>query len=228
MKAAVVVFPGSNCDRDMMVALEKATGRPPARVWHKDAALPAGLDLVALPGGFSFGDYLRPGAIAARSPVMDAVKAHGEAGGYVLGVCNGWQTLIELGLLPGALLRNARLTFVCREARLRVERDDTVFATNYGKGEIIRAHIAHHDGNFFVGREELARLEGEGRVALRYVDDAGNPTSAANPNGSVGNIAGLYSENFRVLGMMPHPERSADPALGGADGARLFEALATA
>ncbi len=228
MKAAVVVFPGSNCDRDMMVALAQAMGAPPTRVWHKDGALPAGVDLVALPGGFSFGDYLRPGAIAARAPIMDAVAAHAERGGYVLGVCNGWQTLIELGLLPGALLRNAGLAFVCREATLRVERADTVFAAGYAPGETIRAHIAHHDGNFFIGAEERAALEDAGRVAFRYVDAEGGATPAANPNGSIGNIAGVYSENLRVLGMMPHPERSADAALGGVDGARLFAALAAA
>lgn len=228
MKAAVVVFPGSNCDRDMMVALEQAAGAPPARVWHKDATLPEGVDLVALPGGFSFGDYLRPGAIAARAPIMAAVAAHAQKGGYVLGVCNGWQALIELGLLPGALLRNAGLTFVCRETILRVERTDTVFAQGYAQGERMRAHIAHHDGNFFAAPDDLAQIEDQGRVAFRYVDAAGEASMTANPNGSAANIAGVYSENLRVLGMMPHPERSADAALGGVDGARLFQALTTA
>ncbi|MCI4664388.1 MAG: phosphoribosylformylglycinamidine synthase subunit PurQ [Neomegalonema sp.] len=228
MKAAVVVFPGSNCDRDMMVALEQATGVRPARAWHKDADLPAGVDLVALPGGFSFGDYLRPGAIAARAPIMEAVCAHAARGGYVLGVCNGWQTLIELGLLPGALLRNAGLNFICREAQLRVERADTVFTARYQQGELIRSYIAHHDGNFFASDDEVAALEDQGRVAVRYVDADGEASATGNPNGSVRNIAGVYSENLRVLGMMPHPERSADAVLGGSDGARLFEAIAAA
>lgn len=228
MKAAVVVFPGSNCDRDMIVALEQAAGAPPARVWHKETELPAGVDLVALPGGFSFGDYLRPGAIAARSPIMAAVSAHVARGGYALGVCNGWQTMIELGLLPGALLRNAGLTFVCRQTRIRVERADTAFAARYAPGEVVRAHVAHHDGNFFAEPETARALEGDGLVAFRYVEADGAPTPEANPNGSVANIAGVYAPNLRTLGMMPHPERSVDSALGEADGARLFAALAAA
>lgn len=228
MKSAVVVFPGSNCDRDMMVALERAFGVAPAKVWHKETSLPSDVDLVALPGGFSFGDYLRPGAIAARAPIMAAVAAHAARGGYILGVCNGFQALIEFGLLPGALLRNAGLTFVCREATLRVERSDTAYTSHYETGELIRAHIAHHDGNYFVDEETLAMLEGEGRVGFRYADPSGDTGERGNPNGSVGSIAGVYSQNLRVLGMMPHPERSADVALGGVDGARLFNALAAA
>lgn len=228
MKAAVIVFPGSNCDRDMMVALERAAGAPPHAVWHKETELPEGVDLVALPGGFSFGDYLRPGAIAARAPIMRAVIRHAERGGYALGVCNGWQALIELGLLPGALLRNAGLTFVCRDVALRVERADTAFASAYRAGERLTAPVAHHDGNFFADAATLAAIEEAGRVAFRYVDAAGEATPDANPNGSARNIAGVYSENLRVLGVMPHPERAADPMLGAEDGARIFASLVAA
>ncbi len=226
MKTAVIVFPGSNCDRDMAVALERATGAKPHMVWHKDAALPDGLDAIAVPGGFSFGDYLRCGAIAARSPIMQAVVAFANRGGPVLGVCNGFQVLIEAGLLPGALMRNAGLKFVCKDIHLRVEATDSPFTNCYQKGEVIRVPIAHHDGNFIADADLTARLEGEGRIAFRYVTPAGDATAEANPNGSVANIAGVLSENRRVLGMMPHPERLNDAQLGGTDGARLFEALA--
>ncbi|WP_340109122.1 phosphoribosylformylglycinamidine synthase subunit PurQ [Pikeienuella sp. HZG-20] len=228
MKAAVIVFPGSNCDRDLAIALGRAAGAAPAMVWHKDAALPERIDVVAIPGGFSFGDHLRCGAIAARSPIMRAVADFANRGGIVLGVCNGFQVLIEAGLLPGALMRNAGLNFVCRDVKLRVETTDSPFTSCYQAGEVIRVPIAHHDGNYIAGAELLKRLEDERRVAFRYVDDAGAPTASANPNGSSANIAGVLSENRRILGMMPHPERLAEEAHGGVDGARLFESLAGA
>ncbi len=228
MRAAVIVFPGSNCDRDLAVALERASGRPPAMVWHKETALPDGTDLVALPGGFSFGDYLRSGAIAARAPIMGAVARHAGRGGLVLGICNGWQVLIEAGLLPGALMRNATLRFVCRDVHLSVETTESPFTAGFGNRRVIRVPVAHHDGCFIADDATLARLEGERRVAFRYVDPEGRATPGANPNGSVGHVAGVLSENARVLGMMPHPERLADPALGGADGARLFDGLVDA
>ncbi|QIE53989.1 phosphoribosylformylglycinamidine synthase subunit PurQ [Pikeienuella piscinae] len=228
MKTAVIVFPGSNCDRDMAVALRRATDRAPVMVWHKDAALPEGLDMVAIPGGFSFGDYLRCGAIAARSPVMRAVTEFAVKGGIVLGVCNGFQVLIEAGLLPGALMRNAGLRFVCRDVHLKVETASSPFTSCYQPGEIIRMPVAHHDGNFIASPELLVRLDAEDRVAFRYAGVEGRAAAAANPNGSAADIAGVLSENRRVLGMMPHPERHAEPAHGGVDGARLFESLAGA
>jgi phosphoribosylformylglycinamidine synthase len=228
MRAAVIVFPGSNCDRDMAVALRRVTGREPAMVWHKDTALPAGLDLVALPGGFSFGDYLRCGAIAARSPIMRAVADFARRGGLVLGVCNGFQILIETGLLPGALMRNRTLKFVCRDVHLSVETTDSPFTRAYGNRRVITVPIAHHDGAYVADDETLARLRGEDRIAFRYTDARGEPVAEANPNGSEDNIAGILSENRRVLGMMPHPERMAEPAHGGTDGALLFEGLCAA
>ncbi|MFQ6552106.1 phosphoribosylformylglycinamidine synthase subunit PurQ [Aestuariibius insulae] len=215
MKAAVLVFPGSNCDRDMAVALHQA-GADVTMVWHKDDRIPEGTDLVAVPGGFSFGDYLRCGAIAANAPICSALRAHAERGGYVLGVCNGFQILTETGLLPGVLMRNARLTFLCRTERLTVATTDSPFTARYKDGQGIDIPIAHHDGNYQADPETLARLEGEARIAFTY---------AANPNGSVRDIAGILSENRRILGMMPHPERAADAALGGQDGALLFAAL---
>ncbi|MDG1116128.1 MAG: phosphoribosylformylglycinamidine synthase subunit PurQ [Flavimaricola sp.] len=218
MKAAVIVFPGSNCDRDMAVALRQA-GADVTMVWHKDASLPVGLDLVAVPGGFSFGDYLRCGAIAAQSPVCQAVVAHAGRGGYVLGVCNGFQVLTETGLLPGALMRNAGLRFVCRTEGLRVSTTASAFTAAYAAGAAINLPVAHHDGNYFADADTLGRLIGEDRVAFRYV---------TNPNGSVDDIAGVLSENRRVLGMMPHPERAVDPAHGGTDGAALFTGLISA
>jgi len=218
MRAGVVVFPGSNCDRDIAVALRGA-GADVAMVWHKEAELPAGLDLVAIPGGFSFGDYLRCGAIAARAPVMRAVVDFARGGGHVLGVCNGFQVLIEAGLLPGALMRNAGLKFVCAPAPLSVGAEDSVFTAAYRRSEAVTFPVAHHDGNFVADAGTLARLEGEDRVAFRY---------RANPNGSMHDIAGVLSENRRVLGLMPHPERAADPALGAGDGARLFAGLVDA
>lgn len=220
MKAAVIVFPGSNCDRDLAVAFRDAFGAAPAMVWHKETALPEGLDVIGVPGGFSFGDYLRCGAIAARSPIMEAVSAFALKGGPVLGICNGFQVLIEAGLLPGALMRNAGLAFVCRDVALKVETSASPFTAEYREGETVTFPVAHHDGNFVADAETLARLEGEGRVAFRY--------RGANPNGSMNAIAGILSENRRVLGLMPHPERAADAALGGADGARLFRSLAGA
>ncbi|MEO1328616.1 MAG: phosphoribosylformylglycinamidine synthase subunit PurQ [Pseudomonadota bacterium] len=225
MKTAVIVFPGSNCDRDLQVALRNATGEEPTMVWHKETALPDGVDLIGVPGGFSYGDYLRCGAIAARAPVMGAVARHAARGGLVFGVCNGWQILIEAGLLPGALMRNAHLKFVARDVHLRVERADNPFAAALSEGEVLRIPVAHHDGAFTADAETLRALDDQGRVAFRYVDPTGAATRAANPNGSAGNIAGVLSENRRVLGMMPHPERAADPALGGEDGARLFAGM---
>ncbi len=215
MKAAVITFPGSNCDRDLAVAFERA-GFDVARVWHKDSALPAGVDVVGVPGGFSFGDYLRCGAIAAQSPIAGALRAHAAAGGFVLGICNGFQVITEMGLLPGALMRNAGLKFICKSVDLTVASTDSAFTSAYTAGQTISLPIAHHDGNYTVDAETLARLQGDGRVALRYVQ---------NPNGSMGDIAGVLSENRRVLGMMPHPERAVDAATGGTDGAALFASL---
>jgi phosphoribosylformylglycinamidine synthase I len=215
MKAAVITFPGSNCDRDLAVAFQ-AAGFKVARVWHKDTALPPGTDVVGLPGGFSFGDYLRCGAIAAQSPVAAAVKAHAERGGFVLGICNGFQVLTEMRLLPGALMRNAGLKFICRSVGLRVATTDSAFTAAYGRGQEISVPIAHHDGNYTIGAEELAQLRDQDRIAFTYME---------NPNGAAGDIAGVLSANRRVLGMMPHPERVIDAAQGGADGALLFAGL---
>jgi len=228
MRAAVVVFPGSNREKDVARALAAATGREPAFLWHGETALPAGVDLVVLPGGFSYGDYLRCGAIAAWAPIMDAVRAHAARGGLVLGICNGFQILVESGLLPGVLMRNASLRFVCRMQHLRVERVDTAYASHYQKGQVIKVAIAHGEGNFFADAETLARLEGDGRVAFRYCTSAGVVGGDANPNGSMHDIAGIYSEKFNVLGLMPHPENLIDPLVGGTDGIPLFESLATA
>jgi phosphoribosylformylglycinamidine synthase len=227
MRSAVVVFPGSNCDRDVAVALEKVTGGPVAMVWHGDATVPAA-DLIVLPGGFAYGDYLRCGAMAAHSPIMRDVVARAKAGTPVLGICNGFQVLTESGLLPGVLMRNASLRFVCRDVHLKVEQSDTLFTSHYRKGEVVRIPIAHGDGNYFADAETLDRLEGEGRVVFRYVDEAGNATPEANPNGAQRNIAGICDPTRRILGMMPHPERLFEPLLGGSDGRRVFEsALAT-
>jgi phosphoribosylformylglycinamidine synthase subunit PurQ / glutaminase len=215
MKAAVVTFPGSNCDRDLAVAFAGA-GFQVTRVWHKDTALPDGVDVVGIPGGFSFGDYLRCGAIAAQSPISAAIRAHAARGGYVLGVCNGFQVVTEMGLLPGVLMRNATLKFVCRTVTLKVTTTRSAFTSAYRAGQDIRIPIAHHDGNYTIDAEGLARLEGEDRVAFRY---------AENPNGSLADIAGILSENRRVLGLMPHPERATEAALGSQDGRPLFAAL---
>jgi phosphoribosylformylglycinamidine synthase I len=224
MKASVIVFPGSNCDRDAAVALEAATGQAPAMVWHGDSVLPVS-DLIVLPGGFSYGDYLRSGAMAAHSPVMREVVTRAGAGTPVLGICNGFQVLTEAGLLPGVLMRNATLKFICRDVRLRVERNDSIYTRRYQRGEVVRFPIAHKDGSYFADDATLARLEGEGRVAFRYCDAGANITPEANPNGSRNNIAGIYNETGTVLGLMPHPERLADVALSGTDGARMFLSL---
>ena len=215
MKAAVVVFPGSNCDRDLAVAF-KAAGLDVEMVWHKDAVLPKGTDMVGIPGGFSFGDYLRCGAIASQSPICHEIKAHADVGGYVLGVCNGFQVLTETRLLPGALLRNASLKYICHTATLRVENTDSVFTSAYSAGEEIGIPVAHHDGNYTADDATLSELEGQGRVAFKYRD---------NPNGATNDIAGILSANKRVLGMMTHPERACDPAQGNTDGARVFADL---
>ena len=215
MKAAVRVFPGSNCDRVLACALRGA-GAEVEMVWHKDTVLPAGTDIVGVPGGFAWGDYLRCGAIAARAPVMAAVRDHVGRGGHALGVCNGFQVLIEAGLLPGALMRNSGIRFVCRTVPLVVETTDSVFTRGYRPGQELRIPVAHHDGNYFADDETLARLRGEGRIAFTYGEDV---------NGSVARIAGVLSENRRVLGMMPHPERAADAMLGLTDGGPLFRSL---
>jgi phosphoribosylformylglycinamidine synthase len=218
MKASVVVFPGSNCDRDVARTLAKATGREPNMVWHQETHLPAS-DLIVLPGGFSYGDYLRSGAMAAHSPVMREVVAKARSGVAVLGICNGFQILTEAGLLPGALMRNASLKYICRDVTLSVERNDTIYTSQFSQGAQVVFPIAHKDGCYIASDETLDRLEGEGRVAFRY---------AANPNGSRRDIAGVYSEDMRVLGLMPHPERLADPELGGTDGELVFKSLLTA
>jgi len=216
LKSAVIVFPGSNCDRDLAVAIEQVTGRAAAMVWHRDTELPVGTDFIALPGGFSYGDYLRSGAMAARSPIMRAVSDAAGRGVPLLGVCNGFQVLTEMGLLPGALMRNAGLNFVCRPVGLRVENSQSLFTSQYDAGEDIRIPVAHHDGNFQADATTLDRLEGEGRVAFRYTEEV---------NGSSRNIAGILNDAGNVLGMMPHPERALEPAHGNTDGLRLFEGL---
>jgi phosphoribosylformylglycinamidine synthase subunit PurQ / glutaminase len=225
MQAAVVVFPGSNCDRDIKVALEAVAGKPVSMVWHADAALPDPCDLIVLPGGFAYGDYLRCGAMAAHSPVMRDVVARAKAGTPVLGICNGFQVLTETGLLPGVLMRNASLKFVCRDVHLKVEQPDTLFTSHYRRDEVIRIPIAHGDGNYFADAATLDELEAEGRVVFRYVDGAGMLTADANPNGAQRNIAGICDRSRRILGMMPHPERLFEPLLGGSDGRRMFESL---
>jgi phosphoribosylformylglycinamidine synthase len=218
MKSAVIVFPGSNRDHDMLVALERVTGAKPLSIWHTETTLPA-LDLIVLPGGFSYGDYLRSGAIAARAPVMRAVADAAARGVLVLGVCNGFQILCEAELLPGILMRNASLKFVCREVKLRIETTDTPFTRQYAKGQVIRTPVAHGDGNYRCDDQTLARLKGENRVAFRYADKT-------NPNGSLDDIAGILNEKRNVLGMMPHPENLIEPLHGGVDGRALFAGLA--
>ncbi len=219
LRSAVITFPGSNCDRDMADALERVSGTAPSRVWHGDAQLPDGVDFIALPGGFSYGDYLRSGAMAARSPIMRAVVEAAGRGVPVLGVCNGFQVLTEAGLLPGALMRNAGIRFVCREVLLTVENSQTLFTAGYSAGQQIRVPVAHHDGNYFADNATLDALEGEGRVAFRYAESV---------NGSARDIAGVLNAAGNVLGMMPHPERAIEPVLGGSDGRVLFESALSA
>ena len=225
MNASVIVFPGSNCDRDVGRALQAATGRAPHMVWHGETELPAS-DLIVLPGGFSYGDYLRAGAMAAHSPIMRVVVERARAGVPVLGICNGFQILTETGLLPGALMRNASLNFICRDVHLRVEGAQTLFTQDYAPGQVLRVPVAHHDGNYFADPDMLDWLEGDGRVIFRYCNADGQITPEANPNGSQRNIAGFASADGRILGMMPHPERLADPLLGGTDGRPMFNSLA--
>lgn len=224
MKSAVIVFPASNCDRDAKTVLV-ATGNNPMMVWHRDSELPK-VDLVMLPGGFSYGDYLRSGAMAAHSPILREVKKHAERGGLVLGVCNGFQILTEAGLLPGVLMRNAGLKFVCREVQLRVDNVVTSFTRLYTKGQVITVPVAHHDGNYFADTATLKLLEDNNQIAFRYCNEQGAITAEANPNGSQLNIAGICNKQGNVLGMMPHPERHAEALLGGADGAAMFRGLA--
>ena len=216
MKSAVIVFPGSNCDRDVAEALRQVSGRAPAMIWHRETELPEGLDVIAVPGGFSYGDYLRSGAMAARSPVMRAVKDAADRGVSVLGICNGFQILTEAGLLPGALMRNSTISFVCRDVTLKVENRQSAFTSRYEAQEEIRVPVAHHDGNYTADAATLDRLEGEGRIAFRYAGEV---------NGSARDIAGIINDKGNVLGMMPHPERMIEPAHGGTDGRRLFEGL---
>ncbi len=231
MKTAVIVFPGSNCDRDVQVALRQSMNAEPMMVWHGEAALPE-VDLIVVPGGFSYGDYLRSGAMAAFSPVMKDVVAKAGKGVPVLGICNGFQVLTECGLLPGALMRNAGLKFVCKDVYLRTEAADTPFTEAYEPGQVIRIPIAHHDGNYFTDNDTLARLRDEDRVAFRYVDADGkqgkDASPGANPNGSLDDIAGVLNETRTVLGLMPHPERLADEDLGGDDGRPMFDGLLAA
>ena len=226
MKSAVVVFPGINRERDMARTLKLTSGNEPAMVWHADTALPAGTDLVVIPGGFSYGDYLRCGAIAARAPIMDAVRAHAARGGLVLAVCNGFQIACEAGLLPGVLMRNAQLKFICRDIFLKVERSDTPFTRGYNAGQVIRVPTAHGEGNYTADTETIARLEGEGRVAFRYSAPDGQLDARWNVNGSTNAIAGILNEHGNVLGMMPHPENHVEGSIGSTDGRGLFAGLA--
>lgn len=226
MKSAVIVFPGSNCDRDAKTVLA-ATGLNPVMVWHGDNSLPD-VDLVMLPGGFSYGDYLRSGAMAAKSPIMREVIAHAGKGKFVLGVCNGFQVLTEAGLLPGILLRNQKLKFICRDVNLRVESSNTAYTSKYKKNQVIKVPVAHHDGNYFADHRTLRNLQDNDQIIFRYCDEQGEVTPASNPNGSLLNIAGICNEKRNVLGMMPHPERYSEMLLGGADGSLVFESLLAA
>ncbi|MDA1090341.1 MAG: phosphoribosylformylglycinamidine synthase subunit PurQ [Proteobacteria bacterium] len=227
MKAAVIVFPGSNCDRDVQVALRESSGSEPLMVWHREAALPD-VDLIVIPGGFSYGDYLRSGAMAAHSPVMKDVVAKSKKGVPVLGICNGFQVLTECGLLPGVLMPNAGLKFVCKDVHVRTEAADTPFTQGYNEGQVIRIPVAHHDGNYFTDEDTLKRLNDQGRVAFRYVNEDGSKGNGANPNGSMDDIAGILNKSRTVLGLMPHPERLSDPAMGGTDGRAMFDGLVQA
>ncbi len=225
MKSAVLVFPGINRENDLARAFHEVSGVKSHMVWHTETELPD-VDVVAIPGGFSYGDYLRCGAIAARSPIIEAVRRHAARGGYVLGICNGFQIVTEIGLLPGALMRNASLKFMCKEVNLRVDNAKTAFTSAYADRQVIRCPIAHGEGNYFADAETLARLEGEGRVVFRYCDAEGALTPEANVNGSINSIAGITDERGRVLGMMPHPENLIEALQGGIDGRGLFESLA--
>ena len=225
MRSAVLVFPGINRERDMARALRLVSGHETAMVWHTDTMLPEGTDLVVVPGGFSYGDYLRCGAIAARAPIMDAVRSFAGGGGLVLGVCNGFQILCEAGLLPGVLMRNARLKFICRDVYLKVERSDSPFTRGYNAGQVIRVPVAHGEGNYIADAQTIARLEGEGRVLYRYVAPSGDLDPAWNVNGATNAIAGIVSEGGNVLGMMPHPENHVEAELGVTDGRGLFAGL---
>ena len=228
MNAAVVVFPGSNREGDVARAISLTSGRKPKFVWHADTSLPPNTDLVVLPGGFSYGDYLRCGAIAARAPIMDAVRKHADRGGLVLGICNGFQILCESGLLPGVLVRNAQLKFMCREVYLRVERSDTPYSRRYNAGDVIKVPVAHGEGNYIADSETLARLEGDGRVLFRYTAPDGTLDPKWNHNGSTNAIAGILSEKLNVFGLMPHPENHVDPVVGSTDGRGFFESIRTA
>jgi phosphoribosylformylglycinamidine synthase subunit PurQ / glutaminase len=225
MNAAVLVFPGSNREGDVARAIETVSGKKPKLIWHADTSLPAGTDLVVLPGGFAYGDYLRCGAIAARAPIMDAVRAHAAKGGLVLGICNGFQILCESGLLPGVLVRNAQLKFMCREVYLRVERSDTPFSRRYNAGDVIKVPVAHGEGNYIADSETIARLEGEGRVLFRYTAPDGALDPKWNHNGSTNAIAGILSAKFNVFGLMPHPENHVDPVVGPTDGRGFFDSI---
>jgi phosphoribosylformylglycinamidine synthase subunit PurQ / glutaminase len=227
LRAAVIVFPGSNCDRDMKVALERTVDAKVSMVWHGETSVPAS-DIIVIPGGFSYGDYLRCGAMAAHSAIMRDVVAKAKAGTPLLAVCNGFQIVTEAGLLPGVLMRNASLRFVCKDVHLKVEQTNTTFTRAYRQGQVIRVPIAHAEGNYFTDAQTLARLEGEGQVVVRYCDASGTVTPAANPNGALANIAGICDPTRRIVGMMPHPERLADAALGGTDGRALFESAVLA
>src|SRR3981189_2363978 len=225
MKSAVLVFPGINRERDMARALKLGSGHESAMVWHAETALPKGTDLVVVPGGFSYGDYLRCGAIAARAPVMDAVRTFAADGGLVLGVCNGFQILCESGLLPGVLMRNARVKFICQDVHLRVERSDTPFTRGYNAGQVVRVPVAHGEGNYVADEETIARIEGEGRGLFRYANPAGALDPAWNLNGATNAIAGVVNDKGNVLGMMPHPENHVEAVLGATDGRGLFAGL---
>lgn len=225
MKAAVIVYPGSNCDRDMFVAVRDITGKEPEMVWHQESSLPSGLDLILLPGGFTYGDYLRCGAIAAKSPIMKEIIAAAEKGTHILGVCNGFQVLVETGILPGALMRNHSLQFICKDVYLKPENTDTPFTKQYSKDQAIRIPIAHHDGNYVADEKTLTELEENDQIAFRYVNENGQRSKESNPNGSQQDIAGIFNRRKTILGMMPHPERAVNPLNGGDDGVGLFKSL---
>jgi phosphoribosylformylglycinamidine synthase subunit PurQ / glutaminase len=224
MQAAIIVFPGSNREQDVFDALHRSAGRKPLKVWHRDSELPR-TDLIVIPGGFAYGDYLRCGAMAAHSPIMREVKARAAAGTPVLGICNGFQILTEAGMLPGALLANKTLKFHCKDVHLRVEHSQCIFTCGYAGGQVIRVPVAHHDGNYFADPATLDRLEGEGRVAFRYCTPDGTISEAGNDNGSLRNIAGVLNETKTVIGLMPHPEDATDPLLGSTDGCAFFDGL---